>query len=238
MSDSEKSNDDDNERDERELINAMEARRIIAQLNNQVRRAEGGCIVQILKENLLEHESCTRMRSDWIYGIISNEVDVCPITCSVAYQVNWAYAHLPYGNSCLAFVAPVWEHDLDVLKFPEDDNDEDDYELRRQFIKVNGEWSIVDYGGYSCEFCEAHCCDRAQYREELDGMLEYVRQLDLKPNQKRYQMYRRFISEKHGFCGTNMRHMVDDCVQELIVATFPVETGKRKRGYRSAGNDE
>ena len=45
MSDSEKSNDDDNERDERELIDAMEARRIIALLNSQVRRAEGGCIV-------------------------------------------------------------------------------------------------------------------------------------------------------------------------------------------------
>ena len=238
MRDSEESNDDDNERNERELIDAMEARRIIALLNSQVRRAEGGCIVQILKKHILEDESCTRMRSDWIYGIISNEEDICPITGSVAYQVNWAYAHLPYGNSCLAFVAPVWEHDLDVLKFPEDDNNEDDYELRRLFIKHNGEWCIVEYGGYSCEFCEAHSCDRAQYRDELDDMLEYVRLLEIQPHQKCFQMYSKFTLEKYGVCGTGMRHKVDDCLQELIITNFPVAAGKRKRGYRSAGNDE
>ena len=107
MSDSDKSNGDDNERDEKKLIEAMEARQIIALLNSQVRCTEGGCIVQILKEEILESESCERMRCDWIYDIISNEEDICTITGSVAYQVNWAYAHFPYGNSCLAFIAPV-----------------------------------------------------------------------------------------------------------------------------------
>ena len=72
MSDSDKSYDDNNERDEKKLIGAMEARWIIALLKIQVCCTEGGCIVQILKEEILESESCEQMRCDWIYGIISN----------------------------------------------------------------------------------------------------------------------------------------------------------------------
>ena len=140
MSDIDKSNNDDNGREEEYAIAAMEARRIITLLQNQVRQAECECVVQISKVEILEPESCERMRCDWIYGIISKEEDICPITGSITYQVNWAYAHLPCGNSFLAFVAPVWEHDFNVVKFPEDDNDEEDMEIRRQFIKLNGEW--------------------------------------------------------------------------------------------------
>ena len=80
MSDIDKSNDDDSGREEEDAIAAMEARRIITLLQNQVRRAECGCVVQISKEEILEPESCERMRCDWIYGIISNEEDICPIT--------------------------------------------------------------------------------------------------------------------------------------------------------------
>ena len=121
-----------------------------------------------------------------------------------------------------------------MLKFTEDEYDEEDLELRIQFIKRNVDWCIVEYGGYSCEFCEAHCRDRAQYHDELDGMLESVRLLDMQPNQKRFQIYCKFTFEKYGFCGTNTRHKIDDCVQELIVTNFSVAPGKRKRGYRSA----
>ena len=134
--------------------------------------------------------------------------------------MNWAYDHLPYGNSKLAFLAPFWEHNFNVLKFLEDAYDEEDLDLRRQFIKRTGDWCIVEYEGYSCEFCEAHYCDHAQYHDKLDGMLETVRLLDIQSNQKRFQMYRKFTFEKYGFCGTNMRHKVDDFVQQLVVAIF------------------
>ena len=56
-------------------------------------------------------------------------------------------------------------------------------------------------------------------------MIEYVNLHETK--------YRKFHWEKYGACGANMRHQLDDCVQELIVGHFPVETGKRKRGYQS-----
>jgi len=231
MVETDHTNNNDNGAAKEAAFAASEASRISTILENQVRRAECGCIVQIPKELILEPESNERIRCDWIYGIISNEEDVCEDTGSVAYQVNWCTAHLPTGNSFLSLVAPVWEHDFSVLKFPECEMDEEDVELRRQFKKHNGEWLIVEYGGYSCEYCEEHSCDRAQYRDELEVMFEEVSQMGVPPNQKRYMMYRQFIALKHGPLGNRVRRKLDDCVQELVVCHFPVEAGKRKWGF-------
>ena len=238
MSDTYQSNDDANKSFKEEALDAIETRRIKAIVDNQVCHVECGKIVRICKTALLEPESYERMREVWIYGIASNEEDICPITGSVAYKVNWAYEHFLIGKSCLEFCVPVQEHDFNVLKYPEDEMDETGVELRRQFIKFNSKWPIVEYGGYSYAFCEAHSCDRTQYRDELDDMVEFVKLLHIEPHQKRFQMYSKFNFEQYGFCGSGMRHKVGDCVQELILTNFPVVLGKRKRGYRSAGNDE
>ena len=64
MSESDKSNDEEKERSDGDEINAIEARRITSFLQNQVRRAECGSVVQICKSELLEPESYERMRDD------------------------------------------------------------------------------------------------------------------------------------------------------------------------------
>ena len=168
MSDIEKSNDSDSESEEMDASTAMEVRRIKLLLQNQVRRAECGAVVQISKHDILEPESCEQMRGEWLYGLISNEADYCEDTGCVAYQINWCTAHLNTHNSFLTLVAPVFEIDFTVMKWPEDEHDEnDDVELRRLFGKLNGEWCIVEYNGYVCEFCDETMCDRAQYGDEL-----------------------------------------------------------------------
>ena len=87
----------------------------------------------------------------------------------MAYQINWITAHLSTHNSFLSLVAPVWEHDFIVFKFLEDEhNDNDDAELSRIFSKSNGEWIVVKYRGYTCEFCDLKSCDRAQYGGDVD----------------------------------------------------------------------
>ena len=118
----------------------------------------------------------------------------------------------------------------------EDEND--DIEITRQFKKYNGEWKIVEYnGGYSCEFCEAHSCDRAQYRDELETIHEEVAQMEVPHNQKRYMMYCQFIAVKYGSLGNQIQRKLDECVQELIVGHFP-EAGKRKRGFQAVKHHE
>ena len=239
MSDSDTASEADDRTAEEVAFAASETRRIISILENQVRRAECGCIVQISKESILEPESYELMNSDWIYGVISNEEDRCEDTGAVAYQVNWATAHLSTHNSFLSLVAPVFEHDFTVLKFPEDEHDDnDDIELRRQFGKVNGEWIIVDYGGYICEFCDGTQCDRAQFGDDLDSFMGQVEQMSLPNNQARYKVYRQYTHMKYGSLGTGVRREVDVCVQDLIMQEFPVERGMRRTGFVVIGSDE
>ena len=109
-------------------------------------------------------------------------------------------------------MAPIFEHNFTVVKFSEDEEDNDDVDLTRQLKKENVEWIIFNYGGLGCEFCESRSCERTQYRDKLDGMVKYVNLFDLKTNQKRYRMHRKYIWEKYGGCGANMRHQIDDCV--------------------------
>ena len=76
----------------------MESRRITTILKNQVRRAECGSVVQILKIELLEPELYERMRGEWIYGIVSNEDNIYPVTGSYTYQINWPISYLSIGK--------------------------------------------------------------------------------------------------------------------------------------------
>ena len=71
------------------------------------------------------------------------------------------------------------------------------------------------------------------YMDALEGLLGEVALIDWKQNEKRYAMYKKFTVIKYGALGSKQRGKLDECVQELIVNTFPVEHGKRKRGFES-----
>ena len=190
-------------------------------------------MIKILASEILDPECYNKMRYQFLYGIISNLDDICEVTASRTYQINWSFSHLCTGNNFLSFVAPYFEHDFVVVKFPDECDSYKDEEFSKQFKEVDDNWTMVEYSGEECEFCEGHTCDRVQYRMELDNHLNEVALLDIMPDQKRFQMYRRFTFIKHGNLGSGVRHKLDDCMQELIVAAFPVTAGKRKRGYEA-----
>ena len=105
---------------------------------------------------------------------------------SVMPLVPMPFRSTTHMNTChttpdfLQFIAPVWEHDLTVVKFPEDKDEKDNSDITKQFKKHNDEWVIVDYdGGNICEFCKTHHCDRAQYRDELEGMFKEVSEMEV-----------------------------------------------------------
>ena len=209
----------------------IEAKRICNILDNQVRRAEIGAVVKIVATAVLDPECVSKMKSKYLYGIIRCEEDICEVTSSRAYQIDWSIEHLYTGNSFLELVAPHFEHDLTVVKFQNEVDCNTDEEFTKQFGKSDGEWLIVEYRDVRCEFCGTHKCDRVHYRFELDGLFEEVSLLDKMNNEKRYSMYRRYTSLKHGPLGSKDRREIDDCVSSLIYRTFPIEVGKRKRGF-------
>ena len=206
-----------------------EIHRIKDILYNVPRRAEIGCCVKINAELLLEPECVERMKTPYIYGIITNIEDQCEYTSSKAFQVDWSYDHLFLGNDYLAFCAPQFEHDMYIVKFEEEEDDNEDNEFTRQVTKFKGKWQLVEM--LTCEYCDEKNCDRCVYRDELDDKLDAVELEDGQTNEKRYRMYRAFTFWKHGLMGPKMREEIDECVVEHITSRFPVEAGKRKRGF-------
>lgn len=98
----------------------------------------------------------------------------------------------------------------------------------------SGSWDnirlFVEYTELRCEFVEAHRCEMVQYRDELDVLFLDVDMVGggKQNNDKRYFIYRGFTWIKYCALGSKNRRKVDDCVEELIYQTFPVEIGKRK----------
>ena len=172
------------------------------------------------------------MRTPYLYGIVRNLEEVCELTNSKAYQIDWAISHVATGNSFLSFAAPYFEHVFEVVKFEEEEDDMEDDEFTKLFKKVDGIWTAIQT--YQCEFCDSRSCDRALYKNELEDELSATRMLDKKMNEMRFRMYKRFIWHKHGLVGKKVRYEIDPCVMELIQTNFPLEVGKRKRGFEPA----
>ena len=154
------------------------------------------------------------------------------MTESKAYQINRAIGHLPTRNTFISLTAPVFEHDFEVIFFPEEEDNLEDKYFTNQFSKRDGQWMIVDYAGEICDFCRGRMGKRLEYNDELEGMLEVVVMMEGRSNEKRYTMYCRFTALKYGGLGRGVRRKLDRCVQELILHRFPVDADKRKRGVK------
>ena len=112
--------------------------RITNILKNTSRRAEVGCCVRIVTGDLLESKCFERMKTPYIYGIITNLKDVCETTSSKAFQINWSNDHINVGNRFISFVAAQFEHDLEIVKFEDKEYVNEDNEFTRLFTKYKG----------------------------------------------------------------------------------------------------
>ena len=92
---------------------------------------------------------------------------------------------------------------------------------------------IVEYSGEICEYCDGAMCDRMEYKDELKEMLQDVGLHDGSIKELRFIMYRKFTLLKHGLLGKKNRREVCYCVRDIILHTFPVEKGQRKRGFEA-----
>ena len=121
--------DNDSPRSDDDATDEIEATRIRRILGNMGRRAECGSVIKIAATEFLQLQQYESMTCPYIYGIISKLEDVCPNTGSNAFQVNWNFEHLSIGNIDFEFVAPYYEHDFVVVKFPDETDDHDDLEI-------------------------------------------------------------------------------------------------------------
>ena len=107
----------------------------------------------------------------YVYGILSNCENICEVTSSRAFQIDWSIEHLRTGNSFLSFIAPKYEHEFMVMKFEDGIDRNDDKEFSRQLRKSGDVWLIAEYTEGKREFCDTRRFDKVQYKNELDVFL-------------------------------------------------------------------
>ena len=180
---------------------------------------------------LLIRDVVKQMKSKYVYGVTRRVENNCDVTSSRAYQVYWSRDHLDTFGIFLELVAPVYEHDFELFKFTDDEEDEKDVEIKKCVQKTDGEWHVVDYRDDKCEYCDTYRYDISQYRKDLEELLAEAASRDVMTKEKIYMMYRRFTRMKYGSMGTENRRKLCGCVQELIIEHFPVEKVERKRRY-------
>ena len=61
------------------------------------------------------------MREEYVYGIIRKMEEIYEVKKSKAYQINWVIGHLPTRNTFISLTAPVFEHNFEVIFFPEEE---------------------------------------------------------------------------------------------------------------------
>ena len=107
-----------------ETEEAKDLRKIKETLAKHSRWAEYGAVVKIDGTGLMEEEETCKMRTPFLYGIVSNLEHVCDLTNSHAYQTEWAINHVDTGNSfLLCFAAPYFEHVFEVVRFKDEEDE-------------------------------------------------------------------------------------------------------------------
>lgn len=200
-------------------------------LANQSHRAKCGAVICKDVLELMEEETACMMRTNYIYGILSNIENACEFTNSHAYQINLAYERIDTGKCFLSFVAPYFKYVFEVVRFEEKEGNHEDEEFTKLFKKEKGKWQIVDCE--LCELCKKSSCDRALYTDKWEAVLTEEMLMDRKRvKEKRFEIYMKLTMIKHGHVGSGTRHKIDRYVMELIRLNFPVEAGKRNRGFK------
>ena len=118
-----------------------------------------------------------------------------------------------------------------MVKFPDEEDDSDDNYFTHQLRKVDGAWKIVNYTGLQCKFCEGHTCHRLKHKDKLETLLVEASSKGGRTHNKRFMCYGKFTFLKHSPLGSNVRRRICSYVVDLILLTFPLEAGTRKRGF-------
>ena len=197
------------------------------------RRAEFGCLIRVKPEMLLSKEEVELINCEYIYGILGKASNILENKENKEFDVKYAPTDSPEVDRTLSSFTTISDNIFDDIMFGEDEESDEFGENKRYVVKVMGKWQMVVEGGGECNYCHTNQCDRMKYSRELDEMVQEANDYDNLNNEKRFTTYRSFSYMKWGRMGTGNRRKLCDCVQKFILEHFPVDKGKRKRGFQA-----
>ena len=109
-------------------------------LSHRQRQVEPGCLIKVRLANMI----CEKNIGDgnrYMYGIVGKQRYHCSISDSRAYDVIFSLDGISISKSLFPiFTVPVFENDMVILRFPEQNASIDDPNIDDFFHKLNGKW--------------------------------------------------------------------------------------------------
>ena len=115
-------------------------RNILSIVDAIPRRVTTGCVVKVPTSVIFGDTEPGRY-PEFMYGVVGEERDYCYSTTAMAFQVHYCSGDIPvFPMIQLHLDYPVFENDMIIMRFPEQNASLDDYNIDRLFHKVNGAW--------------------------------------------------------------------------------------------------
>ena len=155
--------------------------------------------------------------------------------------MNWSIDHIFFrlAHNKFGDMIPVWEHDLVVVKYGNETEDDGSEEMiTGYFINMDENWKITDKHARLCDHCYKNTCDRMTYCTKLDTDIERLILVDLDNKTKRDLLYGYYTILKYGHLGVGNCRRVQSCVQCLVLDNFPVAVGTVCVGYVRGKGEE
>ena len=109
-------------------------------LSHRQRQVETGCLIKVDLANMIG-ENNVGDGNRFMYGIVGKKRYYCEISDSRAYDVTFSLDGITISRSLFPiFTVPVFENDMVILRFPEQNASIDDPNIDDFFHKLNGKW--------------------------------------------------------------------------------------------------
>ena len=104
-------------------------------LSNRQRQVETGCVIKVHLANMIDANNISDGDS-YMYGIVGKKRYYCESTDSRAYDVTFSLDGITISRSLFPmFTVPVFENDMVVLRYPEQNASIDDPNIDDFFFK-------------------------------------------------------------------------------------------------------
>ena len=113
---------------------------IRSQLQKRPRQVEPGCLVKVALSDII---GPTNVQGGclYIYGIVGTQRDICQLSDAKAYDVLFSLDGVQISRSLLPiFTIPVYENEMVILRFPDQNASLDDPNIDEYFHRVDGRW--------------------------------------------------------------------------------------------------
>ena len=111
------------------------------QLSSRQRPVEVGCVIKIPLSDFIRDDSNCTNESTHIYGVVRKYHSYCSLTTARAYLVVFCLRNVTIPPSTIPLLhVPIYENEMDVVRYPDQNASLDDPNLDLLFHKVNGNW--------------------------------------------------------------------------------------------------